>query len=129
MVSCFANRMWYCVSHIVHTLDSIGLSYSFRENNSYTPFSCIIGVERIASGIVAVVLSSSLQRTKTSGRRRKVTPFTNIGLGAVAIVFAIIALASPALKSERSLTLLSVAISVVATYLAFWFRAGGKLGN
>jgi hypothetical protein len=71
----------------------------------------VIGVERIASGIVAVVLSSSLQRTKTSGRRRKVTPFTNIGLGAVAIVFAIIALASPALMSERSLTLLSVAIS------------------
>ena len=72
----------------------------------------VIGVERIASGILLVVLSSSLQQAK-SDRRRKVTPFTNIGLGAVAIVFAIIALASPALMSERSLTLLSVAISVM----------------
>jgi hypothetical protein len=74
----------------------------------------VIGVEIIASGIVVVVLSSSLQKTKkSSGRRKKVTPFTNIGLGAVAIVFSIIALASPALMSERSLTLLSVAISVM----------------
>lgn len=74
----------------------------------------VIGVERIASGIVVVVLSSSLQKTKkSSSRRRKVTPFTNIGLGTVAIVFAIIALVSPALMSERSLTLLSVAISVM----------------
>jgi Short repeat of unknown function (DUF308) len=74
----------------------------------------VIGVERIASGIVDVVLSSSLQKTKeSSSRRRKVAPFTNIGLGTVAIVFAIIALVSPALMSERSLTLLSVAISVM----------------
>jgi short repeat uncharacterized protein DUF308 len=43
---------------------------------------------------------------------------TNIGLGAVAIVFAIVALASPALMSERSLTLLSVAISVMFNGLA-----------
>jgi uncharacterized membrane protein HdeD (DUF308 family) len=47
----------------------------------------VIGVERIASGILLVVLSPSLQQAK-SGRRRKVTPFTNIGLGAVAIVYS-----------------------------------------
>lgn len=79
----------------------------------------VIGVERIASGIVDVVLSSSLQKTKeSSSRRRKVAPFTNIGLGTVAIVFAIIALVSPALMSERPLTLLSVAISVMFNGLA-----------
>jgi hypothetical protein len=70
----------------------------------------VMGVERIASGIVVVVKSSPLQKTKKSAGR-KITPFTNIGLGAVAIVFSIIALASPAPMSERSLTLLSVAIS------------------
>ena len=41
------------------------------------------------------------------------TPFTNIGFGAVAIVFAIIAFISPILVSEIPLTLLSVAISVM----------------
>lgn len=42
MVSCFANRKWHNISHIVSTFDTIGLSYSFREYNSYTPFSCIV---------------------------------------------------------------------------------------
>jgi hypothetical protein len=74
-----------------------------------------IGVERIASGTVLLtILSSSLQTAKPSRRsRKKVTPFTNMGLGALAIVFAMIALTSPTLMSERSLTLLSVAISVM----------------
>jgi hypothetical protein len=37
----------------------------------------VIGVERIASGIVNVVLFLSLQKTKkSSSRRRKVAPFT-----------------------------------------------------
>ena len=50
---------------------------------------------------------------KRSGRSKKVTPFTNVGFGAVAIVFAIVAFISPILVSEIPLTLLSVAISVM----------------
>jgi hypothetical protein len=78
-----------------------------------------IGVERVATGIMLLLLYSSLPKTTTtttkkpSGRSKKVTPFTNIGFGAVAIVFAIIAFISPILVSEIPLTLLSVAISVL----------------
>ena len=88
-----------------------------------------IGVERVATGIMLLMLYSSLSKTTTaatssttttttttkkpSGRSKKVTPFTNIGFGAVAIVFAIIAFISPILVSEIPLTLLSVAISVM----------------
>ena len=108
-----------------------------------------IGVERVATGIMLLMLYSSLPKTTTaatssstttttkkpSGRSKKVTPFTNIGFGAVAIVFAIIAFISPILVSEIPLTLLSVAISVMfngfarITQGAFdrtqpkWFRA------
>jgi hypothetical protein len=44
---------------------------------------------------------------------QKTTPFTNIGLGTLAIVFAIIALLLPNLVSAIPLTLLSIAISVM----------------
>jgi hypothetical protein len=70
------------------------------------------GVERIASGTMLLMIPSLLQTSKP-GRSRTVTPYTNIGLGAVAIVFATFALASPQLWSEISLTLLSIAISVM----------------
>lgn len=82
-----------------------------------------IGVERVATGIMLLILYSSLPKTTTaatttttkkpSGRSKKVTPFTNVGFGAVAIVFAIIAFISPTLVSEIPLTLLSIAISVM----------------
>src|SRR5919107_5978377 len=66
-----------------------------------------IGVERVATGIMLLLLYSSLPKTTTtttttkkpSGRSKKVTPFTNIGFGAVAIVCAIIAFISPILVS------------------------------
>jgi hypothetical protein len=104
-----------------------------------------IGVERVATGIMLLILYSSLPKTTTvatttitkkpSGRSKKVTPFTNVGFGAVAIVFAIIAFISPSLVSEIPLTLLSIGISVMfngfarITQGAFdrsqptWFRA------
>ena len=82
-----------------------------------------IGVERVATGIMLLILYSYLPKTTTrnnnnnnkkrSGRSKKVTPFTNVGFGAVAIVFAIVAFISPILVSEIPLTLLSVAISVM----------------
>jgi hypothetical protein len=77
-----------------------------------------IGIERVATGVMLLILYSSLPKTTTtttkrSGRSKKVTPFTNVGFGAVAIVFAIIAFISPILVSEIPLTLLSVAISVM----------------
>ena len=98
-----------------------------------------IGAERVATGIMLLILYSSLPKTATtkkpSGRSKKVTPFTNIGFGTVAIVFAIIAFISPNLVSERSPNMLSVAISVMFNGFAritqgtfdrsqpTWFRA------
>jgi hypothetical protein len=95
-----------------------------------------IGVERVGTGIMLLMLYSSLPKaTRPSDRGKKVTPFTNVGLGTVAIVFAIIALISPKFVSELSLNLLSVAISVMFNGLAritqglfdrsqtTWFRA------
>ena len=102
-----------------------------------------IGIERVATGIMLLTLYSALPKTKTtttttirpSSRSKKVTPFTNIGFGTVAIVFAIIAFISPNLVSERSPNMLSIAISVMfngfarITQGAFdrsqpaWFRA------
>jgi hypothetical protein len=95
-----------------------------------------IGVERVGTGIMLLKLYSSLPTSKRpSGRSKKVTPFTNVGLGIVAIVFAIIALISPTLVSEISLNLFSVAISVMFNGFAritqgtfdrsqsTWFRA------
>jgi hypothetical protein len=104
-----------------------------------------IGAERVATGIMLLILYSSLPKTTTSttttitkkpsDRSKKVTPFVNVGFGIVAIVFAIIAFISPDLVSERSPNMLSVAISVMfngfarITQGAFdrsqptWFRA------
>jgi hypothetical protein len=80
-----------------------------------------IGIERVATGIMLLRLYSSLPTTTTTmttttkptGRSKKTTPFTNIGLGSLAIVFAIIALILPNLVSAIPLTLLSIAISVM----------------
>jgi hypothetical protein len=86
-----------------------------------------IGVERVATGIILLILYSSLPKTTTtattttkkpSGRSKKLTPFTNVGFGAVAIVFAMIAFISPTLVSEIPLTLLSIAISVMFNGIA-----------
>jgi hypothetical protein len=62
-----------------------------------------IGFERVGIGIMLLMLYSSLPRsTGLTDRSKKVTPFTNVGFGTVAIVFAIIALVSPKLVSEIS---------------------------
>jgi uncharacterized membrane protein HdeD (DUF308 family) len=95
-----------------------------------------IGVERVATGIMLLKLYSSLPKaTRQSGRSKKATPLTNMGLGILAIVFAIIALLIPNLVSAIPLTLLSIAISVMFNGLArvmqgvfdrsqpTWFRA------
>lgn len=133
------------ISLILSILLLIAVEYSVLTENTVILLLSItlltIGVERVATGIMLLLLYSSLPKTTTtttkkpSGRSKKVTPFTNIGLGAVAIVFAIIAFISPILVSEIPLTLLSVAISVMfngfarITQGAFdrtqptWFRA------
>jgi hypothetical protein len=132
------------ISLILSILLLIAVEYSVLTENTVILLLSItlltIGVERVATGIMLLLLYSSLPKTTTttkkpSGRSKKVTPFTNVGLGAVAIVFAIIAFISPILVSEIPLTLLSVAISVMfngfarITQGAFdrtqptWFRA------
>lgn len=76
-----------------------------------------IGIERVATGIMLLKLYSSLPATMTTakpaGRSRKTTPFTNIGLGILAIIFASIALILPNLVAAIPLTLLSIGISVM----------------
>jgi hypothetical protein len=119
------------ISLILSIILSLVVGYSVLTENTIILLLSItlltIGVERAATGIMLVILYSSLPKTTTaaaaatpttttkkpSGRSKKVTPFTNIGFGAVAIVFAIIAFISPILVSEIPLTLLSVAISVM----------------
>ena len=133
---------------ILSILLLIAVEYSVLAENTIILLLSItlltIGAERVATGIMLLILYSSLPKITTttttttkkpSGRSKKVTPFTNIGFGAVAIVFAIIAFITPILVSEIPLTLLSVAISVMfngfarITQGAFdrsqptWFRA------
>lgn len=77
-----------------------------------------IGIERVATGVMLLKLYSSLPTTTTTttkakGRSKKTTPLTNIGLGTLAIVFAIIAVILPNLVVAIPLTLLSIGISVM----------------
>ena len=131
------------ISLILSILLLIAVEYSVLTVNTIILLLSItlltIGAERVATGIMLLILYSSLPKTATtkkpSGRSKKVTPFTNIGFGTVAIVFAIIAFISPILVSEIPLTLLSVAISVMFNGFAritqgtfdrsqpTWFRA------
>ena len=66
-----------------------------------------IGIERVASGLM---LSAAARR---SIGITKIGRYINIGMGSLAIAFAIIALISPQFASGKSLTLLSVSISVI----------------
>jgi uncharacterized membrane protein HdeD (DUF308 family) len=131
------------ISLILSILLLIAVEYSVLTVNTVILLLSItlltIGAERVATGIMLLILYSSLPKTATtkkpSGRSKKVTPFTNIGFGTVAIVFAIIAFISPNLVSERSPNMLSVAISVMFNGFAritqgtfdrsqpTWFRA------
>jgi uncharacterized membrane protein HdeD (DUF308 family) len=79
-----------------------------------------VGAERVASGIMLIRSYSSLPEStiRLSSRSKKVTPYTNVSLGGVAILFAVIALVSPQFISEISLHLLSIAISVMFNGLA-----------
>jgi hypothetical protein len=70
-----------------------------------------IGIERVATGLLLLLHSSS--SSSQSLGITKITRLTNIGLGTVALVFAIIALTSPRVASGILLILLSVAISVM----------------
>ena len=132
------------ISLILSILLLLAVEYSILTVNTIILLLSItlltIGAERVATGIMFLRLYSSLPKTaattkKPSGRSKKVTPFTNIGFGTVAIVFAIIAFISPNLVSERSPNLLSIAISVMFNGFAritqgtfdrshpTWFRA------
>jgi uncharacterized membrane protein HdeD (DUF308 family) len=133
------------ISLILSILVLLAVEYSVLTVNTIILLLSItlltIGAERVASGIMLLILYSSLPKTaatttkKPSDRSKKVAPFTNIGFGTVAIVFAIIAFVSPNLVSERSPSMLSVAISVMFNGFArivqgifdrsqpTWFRA------
>jgi uncharacterized membrane protein HdeD (DUF308 family) len=132
------------ISLILSILLLLAVEYSVLTVNTIILLLSItlltIGAERVATGIMLLMLYSSLPKTaattkKPSDRSKKIAPFTNIGFGAVAIVFAIIAFVSPNLVSERSPNMLSVAISVMFNGFArivqgifdrsqpTWFRA------
>jgi hypothetical protein len=110
------------MSLILSILLLIAVEYSVLTVNTIILLLSItlltIGIERVATGIMLLLFYSSLPKTTTttkkpSSRSKKVTPFTNIGFGTIAIVFAIIAFISPNLVSERSPNMLSIAISVM----------------
>jgi uncharacterized membrane protein HdeD (DUF308 family) len=132
------------ISLILSILLLLAVEYSVLTVNTIILLLSItlltIGAERVATGIMLLMLYSSLPKTaattkKPSDRSKKIAPFTNIGFGTVAIVFAIIAFVSPNLVSERSPNMLSVAISVMFNGFArivqgifdrsqpTWFRA------
>jgi uncharacterized membrane protein HdeD (DUF308 family) len=132
------------ISLILSILLLLAVEYSVLTVNTIILLLSItlltIGAERVATGIMLLILYSSLPKTaattkKPSDRSKKIAPFTNIGFGTVAIVFAIIAFVSPNLVSERSPNMLSVAISVMFNGFArivqgifdrsqpTWFRA------
>ena len=132
------------ISLILSILLLLAVEYSVLTVNTIILLLSItlltIGAERVATRIMLLMLYSSLPKTaattkKPSDRSKKIAPFTNIGFGAVAIVFAIIAFVSPNLVSERSPNMLSVAISVMFNGFArivqgifdrsqpTWFRA------
>ena len=115
------------ISLILSILLLIAVEYSVLTANTIILLLSItlltIGAERVATGIMLMGLYSSLPKKTTSstmppGRSKKVTPFTNIGFGTIAIVFAIIAFISPNLVSERSPNMLSIAISVMFNGIA-----------
>jgi hypothetical protein len=66
-----------------------------------------IGIERVVAGLM---LSAA---TRQSMSMTKIGRYTSIGMGSLAIAFAIIALLSPQFGSEKALTLLSLSISVI----------------
>jgi len=107
------------------------LAIHFPVREIYTIISLLsvtlltIGVERVATGILLLMLNSSLPKaTRPSSRSKKITPLTNMALGAVAIGFAIIALILPNLVITIPLTLLSIAISVMFNGFARLMQGG-----
>jgi hypothetical protein len=66
-----------------------------------------IGTERVVAGLM---LSAA---TRQSMSMTKIGRYTSIGMGSLAMAFAIIALLSPQFGSEKALTLLSLSISVI----------------
>lgn len=139
--------MWYRALQIGSGIISLTLSMyllaiHFPVLEIYTIITLLsitlltIGIERVATGILLLKLYSSLPKaTRSSGRSKKITPITNMALGAVAIGFAIVALILPNLVITIPLTLLSIAISVMFNGFArlmqgaldrsqpTWFRA------
>jgi uncharacterized membrane protein HdeD (DUF308 family) len=66
-----------------------------------------VGIERVSAGLM---LSAAARRSIDI---TKISRYTSIGMGCLAIVFAIFALISPQFASAKSLTLLSLSISVI----------------
>lgn len=128
--------MWYRALQIGSGIISLTLSMyllgiHFPVHEIYTILTLLsitlltIGVERVATGILLLMLYSSLPRaTRPSGRSKKITPLTNMALGAVAIGFAIVALILPNLVITIPLTLLSIAISVMFNGFARLMQGG-----
>jgi hypothetical protein len=66
-----------------------------------------IGVERVVAGLMLSAAARQSMGITKIGR------YTSIGMGSLAIAFAIIALISPQFASGKALTLLSLSISVI----------------
>jgi hypothetical protein len=83
-------------------------SLSLNTINTFISITLLtIGVERVVAGLM---LSAAARQSMDI---TKIGRYTSIGMGSLAIAFAIIALISPQFASGKALTLLSLSISVI----------------
>ena len=83
-------------------------SLSLKTINTFISITLLtIGVERVVAGLM---LSAAARQSMDI---TKIGRYTSIGMGSLAIAFAIIALISPQFASGKALTLLSLSISVI----------------
>jgi hypothetical protein len=83
-------------------------SLSLNTINTFISITLLtIGVERVVAGLMLSAAARQSMGITKIGR------YTSIGMGSLAIAFAIIALISPQFASGKTLTLLSLSISVI----------------
>jgi hypothetical protein len=83
-------------------------SLSLNTINTFISITLLtLGVERVVAGLM---LSAAARQSRDI---TKIGRYASIGMGSLAIAFAIIALISPQFASGKALTLLSLSISVI----------------
>jgi len=110
VVSCCTNKIRISVTHTFFSGVIVRISYCFSRRNSDGTLYCIviIGIERILLGLL--VFKSASAPTESHAKKKYIP---DLGLGVLALIFASIALISPATVMEIPAVLLSISISVM----------------